>query len=193
MKQKKIITTLLLFAIVLCLVSVSALANDTEVTTAQVGFQDGDLEFSGNQSLGGMNINFGSNHTLPVGGQTYIPVDGDHSLTVRDAKSGADNWKVEGQLGDFISTTPAHTFQASITLTDGTPSDALVAPATPIDLVSSGSSVLVMTGTGSQVADYAATWLELKTVLAIDSTNAATIVVPADYSADLTWTMTTTP
>lgn len=193
MKKRKFVVTLLLLATVFSLVSVSALADDTDVTRAQVGFIDGELEFEGNAGTGGMNINFGLNHALPVGEQTYIPVDGDHSLMVRDAKSGADNWQVEGKLGNFVSTAPANTFQATITLTDGTPDSGLVTTTTPIDLVSGANAVLIMTGTGTLVDDYATKWLEADIVLAFDATNAATIVEPATYSADMTWTLTSMP
>lgn len=193
MKKGKFVGTLLLLATVFTLVSVSALANDTDVTRAQVGFVDGELEFEGNTGTGGMNINFGLNHALPVGAQTYIPVDGNHSLTVRDAKSGADNWRVEGKVGDFVSTTPANTFQGTITFTNGTPDSGLVTPASPIDLVSGASGVLVMTGADTLVDDYATTWLEADIVLAFDAVNAATIVEPATYSADMTWTLISMP
>lgn len=187
--NKRMKAVLLAAVLVLSMVSSAALAVTTE---AKVAFVDGVLEFGQLQGSDGMNMDFGS-HTLPLGAVSYTAEDGEHQLTVLDAKSTNDTWSVTAKMTGFSSGTVSNVFDGTIHLQAGSSNAAAMVVQDPIELTSDQVDVLVTKGTDTATGSFVSTWQQQNIKLDIDAANATTINTPASYVATITWTLTTMP
>lgn len=195
MKSRSISMTALIAALVVMLVSVPVYASEiTSTSTATVSFIEGALEMvdpDPDSGLNGMDIDFGSND-LPAGAVSIAAADGDHTLTVADARTTAGDWTMNVELSAFTtadSVTP-QSFDASIEFVTPTADpDAEISVEEGIEVMSGGGQVLVETASDQlERGTYNTTWLQADILLNIDGTEYENVQV-ADYEAEFTWTL----
>lgn len=198
--RSRLFTLLLAMVLAIAFGGVSAAASDAnkeETTEAVVKFLDGNLSFSDDAGITGMNLYFGEN-TLPVKAIDYTATNQEdsHRLAVEDSRYDSGNWGVNVTLSTFKSDDkdkPGE-FEALIRFDNAIVANANdkagfvgLSVGNSIEVTSDGGTVPVMSASNELPRGlFTSTWKNKDVTLSISNSEVVKIS-NVNYSAELQW------